>query len=202
MSLSAVAWPGTGWLSRMANDPTNSFSVNGNEYKSAYEAVLTNDSATINPVKNFNAYVNSFIVPHGISIQMVKTFGTFWGHVIICYLRNFFAGCIVYYGTGAFFHYHCYIHPRSKEIFKDRKRPSNEIIFDQIKLAQSSLFIYVLLPEISEVLIEEGYTKCYYTLEEIGGFGPYVLYTLAYFALVEICIYWVSTVSQFMAKPQ
>lgn len=184
-----VPWPGSAWLDRMAEDSSNSFSHEGYTYKSAYEAVLNNDPAS-NPVKNFNAYINSFIVPHNISIHMVKTFGTFWGHHVICYLRNFLAGCLVYYGTAGFFHYHCYVHPRSKEIFKDRKRPSNEIILDQIKLAQASLFIYVLLPAISEYVIEEGYTKCYYTIEEIGGFVPYLLNMIAYFALVEIGIYW------------
>lgn len=186
-----MPWPGSAWLDRMAEDSSNSFSYEGYTYKSAYEAVLNNDPAS-NPVKNFNAYINSFIVPHNICIHMVKTFGTFWGHHVICYLRNFLAGCLVYYGTAGFFHYHCYVHPRSKEIFKDRKRPSNEIILDQIKLAQASLFIYVLLPAISEYVIEEGYTKCYYTIEEIGGFVPYLLNMIAYFALVEIGIYWVS----------
>mmetsp|Transcript_8414 Transcript_8414/g.15877 ORF Transcript_8414/g.15877 Transcript_8414/m.15877 type:complete len:392 (-) Transcript_8414:97-1272(-) len=184
-----VPWPGGAWLRRMANDPANSFTYGGHTYHSAYEAVLHNDPAS-NPVKNFNAYINSFVVPHNIAIRMVEIFGTFWGHHVISYLRNFIAGCIVYYGTGAFFHYHCYIHPRSKEIFKDRKRPSNEIILDQIKLAQASLFIYVLLPAISEYVIEEGYTKCYYTMEEIGGFLPYLICTLVYFVLVEIGIYW------------
>jgi lathosterol oxidase len=175
----------------MANDPSNSFTHEGQLYTSAYEAVVERDPAS-NPIKNFNAYVNSFIVPHSVSIQIIKSFGAFWGHYVTCYLRNFFAGCIVYYGTAGFFHYHCYIHPRSKEIFKDRKSPSNAIIFDQIKLAQASLFIYVLLPAISEFVIEEGYTKCYYTIEEIGGFIPYLLNTIVYFALVEIGIYWVS----------
>jgi len=189
--LSIVPWPGDGWLIRMAKNSANSFTHEGQVYTSAYEAILDRDPAS-NPVKNFNAFVNSFVIPHNISIQIVKTFGTFWGHYVIGYLRNFFAGCIVYYGTGFFFHYHCYIHPRSKEIFKDRKRPSNEVIFDQIKLAQASLFIYVFLPAISEYVIEEGYTKCYYTLEEIGGFVPYLINMIAYFALVEIGIYWVS----------
>lgn len=170
----------------------NNFLLNGQEHKSAYDAILQSGSTLVNPVKNFNCYVNSFIVPHHISIQMVKIFGKFWGHHAICYLRNFFAGCIVYYGTAGFFHYQCYIHPRSKEIFEDRPRPSKAIIMDQIKQAQASLFIYVLLPAVSEFVIEEGYTKCYYTLEEIGGFIPYFIYTILYFALVEIGIYWVS----------
>lgn len=200
-NLLLVPWPGSAWLRRMANDPANSFSFQGRTYHSAYEAVLNGDPAS-NPVKNFNAFINSFVVPHNISIFMVKIFGTFWGHHVISYIRNFLAGCIVYYGTGAVFHYHCYVHPRSKDIFKDRKMPSNEIILDQIKLAQASLFIYVLLPVISEYVIEEGYTKCYYTMEEIGGFLPYLVCTLVYFVLVEIGIYWVcSNTKMFISYP-
>lgn len=61
---------------------------------------------------------------------------------------------------------------------------------DQMKLAQASLFIYVMLPGISEYMIEEGWTKCVYTIEEMGGFGMYLLKMVFYFALVEIGIYW------------
>ena len=63
---------------------------------------------------------------------------------------------------------------------------------DQMKLAQSSLFIYVMLPGLSEYMIEEGYTKCVYTFDELGGFGMYLFWTAFYFVLVEIGIYWVS----------
>mmetsp|Transcript_23808 Transcript_23808/g.36215 ORF Transcript_23808/g.36215 Transcript_23808/m.36215 type:complete len:389 (+) Transcript_23808:123-1289(+) len=185
-----VPWPGDSWFRRMGEDVKNTFSLNGQEHTSAYDAILHSGSTIVNPVKNFNCYINSFVIPHDISIQMVKSFGNFWGHHAICYLRNFFAGCIVYYGTAGFFHYQCYIHPRSKQIFEDRPRPSRAIIMDQIKQAQASLFVYVLLPAVSEFVIEEGYTKCYYTLEEVGGLFPYFFYTVVYFALVEIGIYW------------
>jgi Delta7-sterol 5-desaturase len=182
-------FPGRLWLENMAQESTNSFVYNGHKYSSAYDAILEGNP-TANPVKNFNAFVNSFVVPHHMSVQIIQSFGTFWAHHVITYIRNLIAGIIVYYGTGFLFHYHCYIHPRSKVIFSDRKRPSNEIIMDQIKLAQASLFIYCMLPGISEYLIEEGYTKCYYTLSDIGGFTNYLLYTLLYFTLVEIGIYW------------
>lgn len=183
-----VPWPGIAWLDRMAS-PDNSFSFNGSQYRSAYEAIL-NTGSGIHPTKNFNAYVNSFIIPHGLSVEIVKMFGTSWAHYVISYLRNLLAGTTMYYTVSSLFHYHCYIHQRSKEIFKDRKRPSNEIIFEQIKLAQSSLLIYSMLPTLSEYIIEEGYSLSYYTIDEIGGFVPYIAYTLLYFALVEIGIYW------------
>ena len=61
----------------------------------------------------------------------------------------------------------------------------------QMKLAQASLFIYVMLPGVSEFMIEEGFTRCAYTVEEIGGLGMYFFWTVLYFVLVEIGIYWV-----------
>ena len=63
---------------------------------------------------------------------------------------------------------------------------------NQMKLAQASLFIYVMLPGVSEYMIEEGYTKCVYTFEEMGGFAMYLVWMLVYFTFVEIGIYWVS----------
>jgi hypothetical protein len=66
---------------------------------------------------------------------------------------------------------------------------------NQMKLAQASLFIYVMLPGVSEYIIEEGYTKCVYTFEEMGGFGMYLVWMLTYFVSVEIGIYWVSALS-------
>ena len=189
MNISAAPWPGSGWLERMSNDPTYEFSLNEQTYTSAYEALLYRDPASF-PFKNFNAFVNSFFLPHSLAASIVKKFGTHWGHYVLCYIRNLLAGMIVYYGTASIFHYHCYVHPRSKEIFKDRPRPSREIIVDQIMLAQSSLFVYVGLPVFSDYIIEEGYTKCYYNISDVGGFVPYFVYTILYFSLVEIGIYW------------
>jgi len=185
-----VPWPGKEWLSDLSNDESFSFTLNGQQYSSAYEAILQGSSSKINPVKNFNAYINSFIVPHSLARYVVLQYGTFWSHHIITYLRNLLSGTFVYYATGAFFHYHCYIHPRSKTIFSNRKRPSWSIMVNQMKLAQASLFIYVMLPGVSEYMIEEGYTKCMYTFEELGGFGMYLFWTVFYFVLVEIGIYW------------
>lgn len=63
---------------------------------------------------------------------------------------------------------------------------------NQMKLAQASLFIYSMLPGVSEYMIEEGFTKCVYTVTELDGFGMYLFWTVLYFVLVEIGIYWVS----------
>ena len=121
---------------------------------------------------------------------MLQMLGIEWTHYILCYLRNFIGAMLVYYGTGATFHYFCYVHPMSKEIFKDRVRPSSETIWHQIKLSQKSMFCYVLLPAIDEFLIESGLTRTYYTIEEIGGWPKHIATMIIYFACVEIGIYW------------
>lgn len=199
-TLNTVPWPGISWLEPIASSSSSSsFTLNGQQYTSAYQAILfSSDSDSnpsigiINPVKNFNAYINSFIIPHSLAKSIVLQYGTFWSHHIITYLRNLIAGTLVYFGSGAFFHYHCYIHPRSKDIFSNRKRPEWSVMVNQMKLAQASLFIYVMLPGVSEYIIEEGYTNCVYTFEELGGFGMYLFWMIVYFTCVEINIYWVS----------
>ena len=64
--------------------------------------------------------------------------------------------------------------------------PSAEVIKDQIQLAQASMFLYAALPVLSEWFIEQGWTRCYYTIEEIGGWPYYLAFTLLYLALVEV----------------
>jgi len=48
------------------------------------------------------------------------------------------------------------------------------------------MFMYAALPVFSEWLIEEGYTKCYYYIDDVGGWGYYALLTLLYLAIVEV----------------
>jgi lathosterol oxidase len=162
----------------------------GITYSSVYEAILQQSPLCSRPFKNFNSFINSLFLPHSLAVQVVHTFGTHTGYYILSYLRNLMAGMIMYYVTAGIFHYHCYIHPRSKDIFSDRPRPTRATILDQIQLAQASLFMYVGLPVLSDFLVEEGYTKCYYSWDEIGGLIPYLFWTLIYFSCVEIGIYW------------
>ena len=109
---------------------------------------------------------------------------------MLCYLRNFIGGCLVYYITAGIFHYFCYVHPMSNKIFENRTRPTWETIKHQIKLSQASLFIYTMLPVFDEWLIESGYTKVYFTIQEIGGFPSYLATMAFYFFWVELGIYW------------
>jgi Delta7-sterol 5-desaturase len=186
-----VPFPGIGWLERIATLSTEYRSSDGTLYSSVYDAILSG-APIDHPCRNFNAYLNSVFIPPRLASWVVDNIGgnLFWGHYILCYLRNFVAAMFVYYGTATIFHYHCYVHPRSKRIFANRTRPSWATILDQIKLAQASLFLYTLLPVLDEYLVESGWTQVYHTIDDIGGWLPFCFYTLLYFSLVEIGIYW------------
>ncbi|CAJ1957178.1 unnamed protein product [Cylindrotheca closterium] len=187
--VASIPFPGAQWIERMATPETKITLENGETYSSAYAAVL-NGEPLANPCRNFNAWVNSIFIGPKTASRFVETMGVEWGHYLLCYLRNMIAGTFIYYATAGIFHYFCYVHPMSKEIFKNRKRPDSAIIWNQIKLSQASLFIYTMLPVLDEYLIEAGYTKTYFTVDEIGGWVPHIATMAFYFACVEIGIYW------------
>lgn len=187
-----MAFPGGDWLDRIATPETLYKSPDGQTFSSAYLAMLDGQPLK-NPCRNFNAYINSIVIPDKIAAQVVDAVGSLeWAHYILCYMRNFVGAMIVYYGVAAIFHYFCYMHPGNDETFekRGRKRPSAAIMWDQIKLAQASLTLYVLLPVFDEWLVEQGWTQTYHTVAEIGGWANYAFYMVLYFALVEIGIYW------------
>ena len=180
---------------RLATPDTAYQATNGRRYTSVYAALLDN-APLDNPVRNFNAYINSIFLPHSVVRYVTST----WcndnlplAHYVLCYLRNLLGGILVYYGVAAIFHYFIYMHPvLSKATFEDRNRtrPSAETMWDQIKLAQGSMIVYVTLPVIDEFLVEQGWTRVYHTVQEIGGWPWYFATMVLYFALVEIGIYW------------
>lgn len=149
--------------------------------------------ASAKPCRNLNAYLNSFFLSTDTAATLINwTNSPIAAHYILCYIRNFMAAFAIYYGVAGLFHYFCYVHPQSVGIFEDagRTRPTSATMWDQIKLAQSSMLMYVMLPVIDEWLVEQGYTKVYHTIAEIGGWPYYIAYMLAYFSCVEIGIYW------------
>ena len=190
----AVPFPGGDWLQRMASPETVYQASSGVSYTSVYAAFLK-EKPLDHPVRNFNAYINSIFLPNSVARYVT----TQWcgdnlevAHYLLCYLRNLLGGILVYYGVAAIFHYFIYVHPISKATFEDRNRirPTAETIWDQIKLAQASMIIYVTLPVIDEYLVEQGWTRVYHTVQEIGGWPWYIASMVFYFALVEIGIYW------------
>mmetsp|Transcript_18292 Transcript_18292/g.33992 ORF Transcript_18292/g.33992 Transcript_18292/m.33992 type:complete len:314 (-) Transcript_18292:1363-2304(-) len=177
----------------MALKPGASITLgDGTSYSSPYAAFLYNDPLG-NPCRNFNAWVNSIFFSNQVASWFIlKLNSVEWAHYVLCYLRNFVGAMIVYYGTGAIFHYFCYVHPVSRKIFEEqnRTRPTWECIKGQMKLAQASMTIYTMLPVLDEFLIESGWTKVYHTVEEIGGWPMHIATMIFYFFCVEVGIYW------------
>ena len=179
----SLPFPGSEWFTGVGSE--ESFSWQGVTYPSVYGAMIV--TKEFDAVRNFNCWINSFVISDRFAADVVSYFGSLEiGYYVVSYLRNLVSGALVYYLTSATFHYFCYVHPMSKDTFKDRIKPDTSTILDQIALAQSSMFIYVMLPVVSDWLVEENYTLCYYTFEEIGGVVPYIIWTLIYFACVEI----------------
>ncbi|GAB5357753.1 hypothetical protein AAMO2058_000401500 [Amorphochlora amoebiformis] len=114
------------------------------------------------------------------------------GYYFTVYVRNLTAATVLYYMLGVFW---TWLVSNSESIlgmviFKGGEIKKEGSVLDQIILAQSSIFLYAMLPVLDEFLIESGVTKVYMHVDEIGGFLPYVIMTICYFLLVEVGIYW------------
>ena len=59
----------------------------------------------------------------------------------------------------------------------------------QIYVAMKAMPWYTLLPAVSEYMIENGWTKCFSSIFEIGWFA-YIIYLPMYLVIVEFGIYW------------
>uniref|UniRef100_A0A7S2X6M2 Fatty acid hydroxylase domain-containing protein n=1 Tax=Lotharella oceanica TaxID=641309 RepID=A0A7S2X6M2_9EUKA len=145
-----------------------------------------------NEFREFNRFLNGLIGLNGLANWAEAEYGPEYGYYLTLYVRNLVSATIIYYTMGVVW---SWMVDRSEmvfgmQVFKggEVKRPGS--IQDQIILAQMSLFLYAGLPVFDEFLIEYGYTRVYMSMSEVGGFIPYLFYTIVYFFLVEIGIYW------------
>lgn len=67
--------------------------------------------------------------------------------------------------------------------------PSRKAMLLQIYVAMKAMPWYTLLPTVSEHMIENGWTKCFSSITEVGWFA-YFMYLIIYLVLVEFGIYW------------
>jgi len=149
-----------------------------------------------NPYREFNSLINSiFFKLSGLeflSRLVIEAFGVENGYFAECYLRDLVAGTAVYWIAAGLWDLVIY-RILGERLFtsKGRSLPSKEVIIDQMCLAQAAIFMYAGLPVLSEYIIEKGYTKCYFYLDQVGGWKMYFLYLFLYIAFVEVGIYWV-----------
>jgi len=151
-------------------------------------------NGNLNPYREFNQFINNLFYSsfnlQVVSEHILAKCGPELGYYMETYVRDLFFGTLVYWLTAGVWHmviYNFY----GKKLFDEKSRPypSSDTIIDQMKLAQASLFVYAALPILSEYLIESGWTKAYFYVEEVGWLN-YGLYFVAYLSLVEIGIYW------------
>jgi len=157
------------------------------------------EAGTYNPYREFNTWLNDLFFQYtGLSFlpKLVQGLTVAWlneerKYYLECYLRDLVSGTVIYWLFAGGWHIVIYKIFR-KDFFdsKGRKLPSWGTITHQMWLAQRSLLIYAMLPIFSEVLIEGGYTKAYFYVDQIGGWPQYAACFVAYLSLVEIGIYW------------
>lgn len=180
------------WLERVAISDRPFTWKDGITYSSIHEAMLGDRAALSEPCRNFNVYVNSFLFPTWFEVIVVQKVGSLrWGHYVLTYVRNCLAGNFFYYLTNSIFFYFVYY----REPTSNHKRPSPSIILEQMILSSVGLAFYALLPCLVEFMIEQGWTRVYYTVEEIGGWVPCFVNFVLYLSLVEIGVYWVHRTS-------
>ncbi|KAA0169297.1 hypothetical protein FNF28_02251 [Cafeteria roenbergensis] len=148
---------------------------------------LDRDIATmpegLRPFAESNDWKNALVLPVSVRDQMPR--------VLASWLRNLVAGSALYYVLGLVWCaliYGCF---RSR-IFPKGGVPTLSAQLAQIWVSQKALVMYTLMPTIGEWLAENGLSRCYYSIEEIGGIVPYLAWTALYLFLIEFCVYWAS----------
>lgn len=156
-------------------------------------AAFADTDAWQHPARNLNSYINSMFVPIFIVEATVHLCGSLGlAHYVVSYVRNLLAGLVVYYGTAGVFHYFCYIHPSTSQVYAHRPRPTSAVIWSQIRMAQASLFVYMWFPVVDDWIVEHStWTRAYYTIQDMGGWSHHCCAMAVYFGLVEIGVYWV-----------
>jgi len=147
-----------------------------------------------NPYREFNEFINllffRFLGLSSVETYVNTNLGTENGYYFLCYLRDLVGGTAVYWITASLWHLMIYnIMGDKLFVKKGRPFPTFATISDQMALAQASIFIYAGLPIISEILIENKLTRCFFYLGEVGLLQS-LFYFLIYITLVEIGIYW------------
>jgi lathosterol oxidase len=150
-----------------------------------------------NPYKEFNQWFNElfFAYTHLGFIPRLVQSSSFLSetqkYYLESYLRDLVSGTAIYWLVAGGWHVVIY-KLFKKQLIDDagKKLPSWDTMAHQMWLSQRSLLIYAMLPIISEFLIEGGYTRAYFYVDQVGGWGFYALYSVMYLTLVEIGIYW------------
>ncbi|KAJ0042791.1 hypothetical protein Pint_18750 [Pistacia integerrima] len=109
-------------------------------------------------------------------------------HVLQTWLRNYLAGSLLYLISGFLWCFYIYYYKRHVYVPKDAI-PSRKAMLLQIYVAMKSMPWYCALPTLSEYMVENGWTKCFSRVSDVGWLG-YLVYLAVYLVFVEFGIYW------------
>ncbi|CAH1454696.1 unnamed protein product [Lactuca virosa] len=109
-------------------------------------------------------------------------------HAVQGWLRNYIAATILYFVSGFLLCFYIYHFKRNILLPKDAI-PSRKAMGLQIYVAMKAMPWYCLLPTISEYMVENGWTRCFSRISDVGWFS-YALNLGFYLILVEFGIYW------------
>ncbi|KAG6720395.1 hypothetical protein I3842_03G058900 [Carya illinoinensis] len=93
-------------------------------------------------------------------------------HFFQTWLRNYIGGVLVYFISGFLWCFYIYYWKRNVYVPKDAI-PSNKAMLLQIYVSMKAMPWYTALPTISEYMVENGWTKCFPRISDVGlAFHP------------------------------
>ncbi|WOK97704.1 delta(7)-sterol-C5(6)-desaturase [Canna indica] len=128
----------------------------------------------------YNEIVLDALVPGGAWKRLPR--------LLQSWLRNYLGGTILYFVSG--FLWCFYIYYLKRNVFVPKEAiPSNKAMILQIIVAMKAMPWYCVLPTLSEYMVENGWTRCFSTVGEVG-WPAYAVYLIIYLVFVEFGIYW------------
>ncbi|XP_044506554.1 delta(7)-sterol-C5(6)-desaturase 1-like [Mangifera indica] len=109
-------------------------------------------------------------------------------HVVQTWLRNYLAGSLLYLISGFLWCLYIYYYKRNVYVPKD-DIPSRRAMLLQVYVAMKAMPWYSALPTLSEYMVENGWTKCFSRINDVGWLA-YLVYLAIYLVFVEFGIYW------------
>lgn len=94
----------------------------------------------------------------------------FWtplSHFVQGWLRNYIAATLIYLISGVLWCFYIYHLKRNVYLPKDAI-PSRKAMLLQIYVAMKAMPWYCVLPTISEYMVENGWTRCFSRISDIG----------------------------------
>ncbi|KAK4792611.1 hypothetical protein SAY86_023046 [Trapa natans] len=109
-------------------------------------------------------------------------------HPLQTWLRNFIGGTALYFVCGFLWCFYIYYIRHNVHVPKN-EIPTTKAMLLQICVSLKAMPWYCSLPTFSEYMIENGWTRCFPRVGDVG-WPLYLLYTSIYLVLVELCVYW------------